>query len=385
MTRSRSSRRNFLASMMSARAVAASAPAAPEPKPVYRELGRTGLKVSSLGFGCMLASDPVVIERAADMGINYFDTARSYQGGNNERMVGSALKGKRQKLVVASKTPAKTKADALRDLDTTLSQLGTDYIDIWHLHSRSTPEEVTDDLLEAQESARKAGKIRFRGVSFHFNMKDMLPHLVKRGQTDVVLMTYNFTLAPDVGEAIRAARQAGMGVIAMKVMAGGYNRIRRGDRLYGQAPDALLNKLQKEGAMAAALKWVLKNESVGTAIIGITDFDQLDENFKAMSEPFRDRDATLLAQQLELIRPIYCRMCGSCSGVCDKGVPVNDVLRYLTYADGYGQFAMAREQFLSLPESAREVRCTNCAGCKIECPNGVAVRDRLIRAQEWFA
>jgi hypothetical protein len=78
-------------------------------------------------------------------------------------------------------------------------------------------------------------------------------------------------------------------------------------------------------------------------------------------------------------------MCGECEGTCPKGLPVADVLRYLTYADGYGQFALGREHFLALPETQRGVRCADCAGCAVHCPHGVDVARRLARAQSLFA
>jgi len=175
-----------------------------------RTLGKTGLEVTSLGFGCMTTPDPAVIERAASMGINFFDTARVYQNGNNERMVGAALKGKRQQVIICSKSLAKTKQEALAELDTSLRELRTDYLDLWYLHNKNTPEELPDELFEAQREAKKAGKIRFAGVTTHFNMADMLPYLVERGQTDVTLASYNFTLKPEMTDAIHAARRAGM-------------------------------------------------------------------------------------------------------------------------------------------------------------------------------
>jgi predicted aldo/keto reductase-like oxidoreductase len=135
--------------------------------------------------------------------------------------------------------------------------------------------------------------------------------------------------------------------------------------------------------MLAALKWVLKNPAVDTAIIGITDFDELDEDVKAMSEPFRPEDERILAAHLEQIRPLYCRLCGACGGVCERGVRVADALRSLTYAEGYGQFALARETFLQLG-GAPPALCRNCATCSIQCPNGVNVRARLLRASELF-
>ncbi len=380
------SRREFLAAGVCAPAAAAMLDEEQEPAKLNRrKLGRTGLEVLPLGFGCMTTSDPAVIERAADVGINYFDTARSYQGGNNERMVGAALKSKRSQVIIASKSLGKTKEEALADLETSLRELGTDYLDVWYLHNRNLPEDLNDDLFEVQQAAKKAGKIRFAGVSTHFNMPDMLAYLVKRGQTDVTLASYNFTMKPELGEAIQSARRAGMGVVAMKVLAGGFSRIQRGDRLYGVSPGALTDTLKQPGAMSAAIKWVLKNRSVDTAIVCMTDFDQLDENRRAMSEPFTERDEKLLAAQLAYIRPLYCRMCGACGGVCDKGVPVADMIRMLSYAEGYGQFPMARARFLELPEKARTTRCRNCSTCSVNCPNGVEVRSRLMRAQDLFA
>ena len=141
--------------------LASGGPARPEPvKLAHRPLGRTGLKVTSLAFGCMTTSDATVVERAADLGINHFDTARVYQNGNNERMVGAALKKVRQKVILSSKSTARTRAEALADLDTSLRELGTDYLDIWYLHNRSSPEEVTDELLEFQQIGRASCRER---------------------------------------------------------------------------------------------------------------------------------------------------------------------------------------------------------------------------------
>jgi predicted aldo/keto reductase-like oxidoreductase len=117
----------------------------------------------------------------------------------------------------------------------------------------------------------------------------------------------------------------------------------------------------------------------------MTNFDQLNENLLAMSEPFTDHDRDLLADQMAHIGPMYCRMCGNCGGVCDKGVPVSDMLRYLSYAEGYGQFAMARDHYLALPADIRQIQCRDCSSCTVNCPNGVEVQARLIKAQTLFA
>src|SRR6185369_17400658 len=142
------SRRNFIAAGLALPAVSSAsrtseqAPQTPiKPSPTgpvlrYKTLGKTGLKVTSVGFGCMITSDGSVVERAADIGITYFDTARNYQRGNNERMVGAALKKKRKDLVLSTKTEGRTKEEALAQLDTSLKELGTDFVDIWYLHAK---------------------------------------------------------------------------------------------------------------------------------------------------------------------------------------------------------------------------------------------------------
>ncbi len=343
----------------------------------YRTLGKTGLKVTSVGFGCMITSDASVVERAADIGITYFDTARGYQQGNNERMVGGALRKHRKNLVLSSKTQAKDRKTALEHLDTSLKELGTDYLDIWYLHARSGMDQVTDELMDAQQSARQQGKIRFAGVSTHQNQATFIPELVKTGRIDVILVAYNFAMEPEIGAAIEAAARAGAGIVGMKVMAGGFRRAQPGDK------NAEI--LKRPGAMLAALKWALAVPGVATTIPSITDMDQLDENLKAMTEPLTPADRKLLAAQLDYIRPLYCRTCGACEGKCPQGLPVADMLRYLTYSDGYGQFALGREHFKQLPEDLQSVRCRDCEGCTIECPHGVSVASRLTRAQEVFA
>jgi hypothetical protein len=325
----------------------------------------------------MITSDASVIERAADVGITYFDTARVYQSGNNERMVGAALKGKRQNLTLSSKSGAKTKKAALADLDTSLRELGTDHLDIWYLHAKTKPADVTDDLIDAQQTAKKAGKIRFAGVSTHSGQTDLIPALTANPHIDVILTAYNFSMGQTLDPAIAAAHAAGKGIVAMKVMAGGFRNTKPGDKLF--------NTFKKDGALVAALRWVLKSSDIDTTIPSMTDMDQLEDNLKAMTGGFTTSDDGLLARQLEYIAPLYCRMCGQCDGSCAKGLPVADLLRYLTYADGYGQFSLGRERFLELPAEVAQVRCGTCSTCTVSCPHGVRVSERLSRAQELFA
>jgi aryl-alcohol dehydrogenase-like predicted oxidoreductase len=380
-----SSRRNFLAASLALPAVASasrsadSAPSQTQPQPQlspgaalqYRTLGKTGLRVTTVGYGCMITSDPTVISRAVDMGINYFDTSRNYQGGQNERMVGAALGAKRKDIFLASKCDTHSGPGILAELDTSLRELATDHLDVWHLHGLNSPAQISDELVEAQRKARQQGKVRFIGVSTH-----NLPAIVDRAieaKLEVVQVQYNFAADASYGPAIEKLNHAGIGVIAMKVMARSGGRGRRGQP-------------QRTAAFApAALKWAINNPAVATTVPSMTDIDQLEQNFKAMAERFSDADARILSAQLEEIGPYFCRMCGQCDGQCPKGLPVADMVRFVMYADGYGQFPLGRENFLRMPAEHQNVRCGDCASCPVQCPNGVHVAARLRRAQELFA
>jgi aryl-alcohol dehydrogenase-like predicted oxidoreductase len=340
----------------------------------YRTLGKTGLRVTAVGFGCMVTTDASVIERAVEMGINYFDTARVYGNGNNERMVGSALKGRREKVVLSSKSVARTAAEARAHLETSLRELGTDSLDIWYLHARDNPEAITDELLGVWEEAKKQGKIRHIGVSTH-NPTAIAGRVLEAGKIEVVLTVYNFAIGTAHDAALDRLHKAGIGLVAMKVMA-------PANRAFGFQSSG--RHMERPGGALAALKWVLKDARFGAAIPSMTDMDQLEENFRAMAERFGPQDEKLLARIDEEIRPLYCRMCYRCAGQCAKGAAVPETLRYLSYADFYGQFALGREHFAGLAEAQRQVRCADCAECTVRCPNGVRVAERMIRAQELF-
>jgi uncharacterized protein len=381
IVKTETSRRNFLAVGLALPATGLTsttpspAPLAPVPqqaaakgKVTDRTLGKTGPRVSTVGYGCMITSDPTVITRAVDMGINYFDTSRNYQNGQNERMVGLALGARRKDILLASKTndDPRTAQGILAELETSLKELKTDYLDVWHLHGLNNPAQITDELLEAQRTAKQQGKIRFSGVSTH-NLPAIVDRIIET-KVDVVQPQYSFASDASYGPAVEKLAQAGIGLVAMKVMARG----RKGAQRPATFP-------------AAALKWVIRNPAFASTVPSMTDMDQLEQNFRAMAEPFSDADATILSARLEEIRPYFCRMCGRCEGQCPKGLPVADLVRFVMYADGYGQFALGRENFLSLAAGLQQVRCGDCTTCAVHCPNGVGVVARLTRAQELFA
>jgi uncharacterized protein len=344
------------------------------PKIVYRTLGKTGLKVSGVGYGIGFKPVPEVVARAIELGINYFDTSRDY--GDSESIFSAVIKGKRDKIHIATKSPNKEKAKIIEDLDTSLKALGTDYVDIWHLHARDTPSGIPDGALEAMAQCKKSGKARFLGFSCH-DPNNMVDFLIKTKVFDVMQTTYSWPIGGTYRDtAIKKLKAAGIGVIAMKVVVGLTGLHLKG---FDNPPAS-----KGEGPLAG-IKWVLQNPAIGTTVPFMQKIPELEMNIRAMAEPFTPEDEKLLYVMNEQIRPLYCRMCYECKGQCPKGMPVTDMLRYLAYNDFAGNYHQALANFRNLPKEIREVRCNDCSECAIKCNNGVAVRDRLMRAQQLFA
>jgi len=338
----------------------------------YRTLGKTGLHVSAVGSGVGITPDPGVIARAIALGVNYFDTGRMYGEGSSEQITGAVLKGKREKVVLATKTDGKTKADVMKDMDASLKALGTDYVDMWHLHSRDTPGTIPDEAVEACEMLRKQGKTRYLGVSAH-DINAVVDRILQIGKFDVVQTTYSYAIgAPFRQAAIAKLHDAGIGVVAMKVIIA----------VAGFVPREI--KLPKDGPLAA-IKWVLMNPAISTTVPYAKNIAELEMNVRAMTEPYTPQDEKMLYARSREIRPLYCRMCYECKGKCPKGVPVTDELRFLAYLDFAGNLPQARDSFMSLSEEIQRVRCRDCSSCVIQCPNGVEIQQRLIRAQEVLA
>ena len=253
------SRRSFLAAALALPAGGlATSPPAKAPVLRYRVLGKTGLKVTEVGFGAEGVSDLSVIRQALDMGVNFFDTAHAYQGGNNERVLGAALGADRKKIILSSRSYVKDRKTLEAELDLSLRELKTDYLDIWYLGAHDAA--PADDLLAFQAAARRAGKIRFSGFSTHKPW--VLLDFIKRTRFDVVMIPYNFAIgsardpfhmdATRLDTVLEAFGKAGLGVVAIKVMAGGY----RGP---GAPKDTLEELHKRPNAFVSALRWALRS------------------------------------------------------------------------------------------------------------------------------
>jgi hypothetical protein len=345
------------------------------PKPVYRTLGRTGLKISVVSFGAMLTPEPEVLRIAFDNGLNYVDTARKYMDGRNEEIVAKALKGRRDKVYVATKTlpGSRSKDDIIRDVETSLRTLETDHIDVIQLHNLTDKERIfVPDTREALTTLKKQGKVRFCGVTTHKNETEVLNALVddKDRFFDTCLVKYNFESPREVGEAIARAAKAGVGIIAMKTQAGGYRT----------------EALGKVSPHQAALKWALQNANVTMAIPGMKDLAQLREDISVMGMPFQYADERILRKYHDAIAGFYCDLCGTCEGTCPRGVQISTVNRALMYAEGaYRDRGLAAATYREIPRADAAAACRECPVCVATCRRGLDIAAQMERARTLLA
>jgi len=247
----------------------------------YRNLGKTGLKVTTVSMGVMNCSDPAVVHRAFDLGINFYDTADCYMRGHNEEMVGKAFEGKRQKVFIQTKIHVHDEKKMRASVERSLRRLRTDYVDVLVWHGHSSPEEVADpNLFEFMSKMKKEGKARFTGFSAHSNMASLLREAAKSNLHDVALVSYNFTHSKDLKEAVALAAKSGIGIVAMKTQAGGYKKQKMG----GLSPHQ------------AALKYVLMDQNASAAVPGVTTIEQIEECAAVTGASFSKRDLNELKQ-----------------------------------------------------------------------------------------
>jgi len=250
----------------------------------YRALGKTGLKLSTVGFGASRTEDPSVIRRITGLGVNIIDTGRMYSEGRNEELIGKVIRDIRKDIIIQSKFFRKYLTDTdqiLKSIDESLAALGTDYIDIMLKQSAITTDELlAPPVLEAITRAKEAGKIRFSGFSTHDNQAMMIREAVKSGFYDIVLVAYNHagnythSVSKDYHEwdqaelerEIANAARAGMGVIAMKTCSGGPYKY----------PG------EEKATYASGLRKILENKNITSVIPAMASFAHVDENVRAM-------------------------------------------------------------------------------------------------------
>jgi predicted aldo/keto reductase-like oxidoreductase len=376
MFKSEMGRRNFIRKMSSAvlgvwtsgfwSARPSGAKTGDSTTPEYRTLGRTGLKVTTVGMGVMNCSDSAVVLRAFDLGINFFDTAPSYMGGRNEEMVGKVLKGKRDKVFIQTKLGTSDEKRMQDSVERSLRRLQTDYVDILLWHGLHSNEEVSDKRLrEFMEKMKKEGKARFTGFSAHSRMPNLLREAAKGHDHDVALVSYNFTHSKDLREAVAQAATSGIGVVAMKTQAGGYRKEKMGNLSPHQA----------------ALKFVLRDTNVTLAVPGVTTIEQIEECAATMGTTLSQREGDSLRRYQTFLQGRTCTMCGGCDGECPKGVRYGQFLRAMMYHDGYENNPLAAEVLGNAVASQTAVQCSECPTCLAVCRRGLDVQAQIRRAR----
>jgi aryl-alcohol dehydrogenase-like predicted oxidoreductase len=320
-------------------------------------------------MGVMNCSDPSVLLRAFDLGINFYDTADCYMHGHNEEMVGKAFEGKRQKVFIQTKVHAHDEKKMRASVERSLRRLRTDYIDVLVWHGHSSREEISDPkLFEFMSKMKKEGKVRFTGFSAHNRMATLLREAAKSNLHDVALVSYNFTHSRDLKEAVAMAAKSGMGIVAMKTQAGGYKK----EKMGGLSPHQ------------AALKYVLMDQNVSCAVPGVTTIEQIEECAAVMGTSFSKGDLDALKQYQSFLQGRICTMCGGCIGKCPYGVSQGDLLRLVMYHDGYENDSLLRESLQMITRQDIQ-RCSECPTCSVICRRGLDVRAQIMMAQKVIA
>lgn len=334
-----------------------------KPAIIRRPLGRTGLTLPIVSFGVMRADNPGLIRAAIKEGMVHFDTAHGYQRGTNEEMLGGVLSEyPRESVVVATKVPWDGAEDFKGKFLLSLRRLKMDYVDILYVHSVSDRDEVLDkDILDVVREVKRSGRARHVGVSTHKNEPEVIRAAIESGVYEVVLTAINFRQdhAAEVKRAIAEAARAGIGIVAMKTMAGAYFDKGRTDPINCKA----------------ALKWVMQDENVCTSIPGITAFDALAQNASV------NTDVALTAEEKASLRledaqgGLYCNGCEVCTGSCKRALPIPELMRSYMYTYGYGNAAMGRDLVDSI--GTGENPCAGCTTCTAQCVKGFDIRDRI--------
>jgi hypothetical protein len=352
---------------------------------VYRRLGRTGFDVSdiSLGTGAIRGDNgEAIVAEAIERGINYLDTAPDYAGSGSEQAIGRALRGRdRSKLFLATKfcTPGghlptgAPVAQYKQMIESSLSRLGTDYVDLVHVHSCDEIDRLMDPNMHAAfEQLKQEGKARFLGFSSHTpNLAQVAARAIESGQFDVMMLAYHHGIWPSLGELIKRARsERDMGVVAMKTLKGAKHNGLVGFRENAQAYSQ------------AAFKWVLTNPDVACLVVSFFEPQHLDEYIYASGSELTATDHALLRSYDDSIAGTYCPPhCGACLDHCSEGLAINDVLRYRMYFEDYGLEKRGMQSYARLGNNASV--CTGCAApCTGHCPVGLPIQQRMSEAHE---
>jgi predicted aldo/keto reductase-like oxidoreductase len=312
------------------------------------ELGRTGMLVNRIGFGGIpiqrlsFEDSDRLLEKAFDSGINFFDSARAYT--NSEEKMGRVFPKYRDKVYLASKTLNRTADGAAADVEISLKNFKTDYIDLYQCHNIPNEADLEKILapggvLEALIKAKEAGKIRHIGVTVHkpwIGVKAL-------GHFETVQVPFNIIESAALENLIPEAKKKKVGLIAMKPVAGG-----------------ALNEV------ALNLRYIL-NSGMDVAIPGMDELDQVEKNLSVLKnlKPLSENEMAKLNAEKDRLGDNFCRRCEYCMP-CPNGLNISFLHVLKAYYYNYDLKDWVYQRLAALPKTFKD--CTQCGECVKKCP-----------------
>ena len=324
----------------------------------YRTLGKTGLKISRMGFGGI----PIqkideegtrkLLREMAEKGINYIDSARGYTV--SEQYIGYGLEGIREKFILATKSMSRTKDAMAADIETSLKNFRTDYIDLYQVHNPSM--EQLDQViekggaLEALREAKKAGKIGHIGLTAHSTA--VFERALELDWVETIMFPYNI-VEQQGAELIHRCAEKNIGFIDMKPLAGG---------------------AIEDGTLA--LRYVCSNPDVTVVIPGMAESSELEENMAACSNeaPLTEEELAKMEAVRKQLGTDFCRRCNYCAP-CSVGINIPSVFLFAGYLQRYDLGDWARDRYSTLKVKASA--CIECGKCESRCPYHLPIREKL--------
>ena len=365
------------------------------PQVPRRKLGKTGIDVPSLSFGTLRVDtdNQILLRNTIQWGINYWDTAYSYSNGNAELGIGKFLSKNpdvRKKLFLVTKasgasnepTPKSVVAAVEDRLQTSLKRMNTKHIDLYYgVHGMQDPADLTDELKQWAQEAKKRGLIRFFGFTTHSNMASCLAAAAKLDWIDAIMTSYSFRLMQDkeLNAAIEACHKAGIGLIAMKTLG-------RGQKIESKEDKKLVSHFMERGFTEgqAKIKAVLEDKRFSSACVGLSNVAILTENVAASLDKTKltKADMKVFEQYANATCSGYC---AGCTHICNSALPdapyVSDIMRYLMYYNSYGEKKMARELYAEIPSIERnKLLSINYSLAEARCPQHLPIGKLIAEA-----